>query len=127
MNGSTSKFLGAVLSIGLTAVTVFGIAVALNETSHNPPGPYLLMAVVFGGAYLLLMRGPVGKAIARMLEGAAAPDSLADRSDDIDELMARSAEDRMRLMELEERLDFTERMLAQRNDAPRLPAHRTPV
>ena len=31
------------------------------------------------------------------------------------------------LLEAHERLDFAERLLAQRNDAPQLPLHRTPV
>jgi hypothetical protein len=127
MSSGTSKFFGVVLSIGLTVLTVFSIAVALDEASRRNGPAYVLMAAVFGGAYFMLMRGPLGKAIARMLEGAPADDGLMDRSDDIEELMARSAEDRLRLMELEDRLDFAERMLAQRSDAPQLPLHRTPV
>jgi len=126
MSGTGSRFFGIVLSVGLTFATVFAIAIALNEATSKQPVPYLLMAVVFGGAYLMLMRGPLGKAIARMLEGTP-DDRTLDRIDEVDELMARSAEDRLRLMELEERLEFAERMLAQRNDAPQLPMYRTPV
>jgi hypothetical protein len=127
MSSGTSKFFGVVLSVGLTLLTVFGIAVVLDQTTRGAPAPYLLMAFVFGGAYLMLMRGPLGKAIARMLEGTPAPERALDRHDDIEELLARSAEDRLRLMELEDRLDFAERMLAQRSEAPQLPLHRTPV
>jgi hypothetical protein len=127
MSSGTSKFFGVVLSVGLTLLTVFGIAVVLDQASRETAAPYLLMAVVFGGAYLMLMRGPLGKAIARMLEGTPAPEGTLDRHDDIEELLARSAEDRLRLMELEDRLDFAERMLAQRRELPEFPLHRTPV
>jgi hypothetical protein len=129
MSSGTSRFFGVVLSVGLTLLTVAGIAVVLDQAGRGVSAPYLylLMAVVFGGAYLMLMRGPLGKAIARMLEGTPAHHGTLDRSDDIEELMARSGEDRLRLMDLEERLDFAERMLAQRSDAPQLPMHRTPV
>lgn len=127
MSGAPSKFFGVVLSVGLTLVTVIGISVALDNATRRPPGPYVLMSAVFAGAYLLLMRGPLGKAIARMLDGTSAPDPMLDRSDEIDELLARSADDRLRLLELEDRLDFAERLLSQRSEFPQLPMHRTPV
>ena len=50
--------------------------------------------------------------------------------EEMDQIHARLAEvDALqgRLMEVEERLDFAERMLAQRNEAPQMPLHRTPV
>lgn len=127
MSSGTSRFAGVMLSVGLTVAAVFSIAIALDEAGRRQPVPYLLMAVVFGAAYLMLMRGPLGKAIARMLEGTSAHDAMLDRSDEIDELMARSADDRLRLAELEERLDFAERLMAQRDDAVQLPLYRTPV
>jgi flagellar motility protein MotE (MotC chaperone) len=75
-------------------------------------------------AMVLILRGPLGKALARRLEGTAgrddtAADGIAGLSERLAELEQRDA----RVAELEERLDFAERLLAQR-DAERLPRGR---
>lgn len=67
--------------------------------------------------------GPLAQALARRLEPHAAPDpasatELADLRARVQELEAQQG----RVLELEDRLDFTERMLAQQRDAARLPA-----
>jgi hypothetical protein len=66
----------------------------------------------------------IGPAIARRLGGDIDGGRRADLLHaDVDELKARLAElehDRDRLSELEERLDFTERMLAKPADAARM-------
>jgi hypothetical protein len=93
-----------------------------------PPGdvaPVLIVALlIVCAAAVLILRGPLGKAIARRLEGTASPEQLtgagltgiAERVADLEQRDARVAE-------LEERLDFAERLLAQR-DAERLPRRR---
>ncbi len=93
-----------------------------------PPGdvaPVLIIALmIVSAAAVLILRGPLGKAIARRLEGTSAPEQLtgaglagiAERIADLEQRDARVAE-------LEERLDFAERLLAQR-DAERLPRRR---
>jgi flagellar motility protein MotE (MotC chaperone) len=75
-------------------------------------------------AMVLILRGPLGKALARRLEGTAGRDDtaahgIAGLSERLAELEQRDA----RVAELEERLDFAERLLAQR-DAERLPRGR---
>lgn len=65
---------------------------------------------------VLILRGPVGRALSRRIEGAS-----GQAFPDIEQLQGRVAEleqqvDRMH--ELEERLDFTERLLAQQRDEP---------
>ena len=90
-----------------------------------PPGdvaPVLITSlIIVASAAVLILRGPLGRALARRLEGTggreeAAGAGIADR---VAELEQRDA----RLVELEERLDFAERLLAQR-DAKRLPRGR---
>lgn len=65
---------------------------------------------------------PLIRALARRLEGKALPD--AKLGEEIEQLRARMNEmDALqhRVMELEERVDFTERLLAQKREADRLP------
>lgn len=93
-----------------------------------PPGdvaPVLIVALlIVASAAVLILRGPLGKALARRLEGTAGRDDaanagLAGLSERLTELEQRDA----RVTELEERLDFAERLLAQR-DLERLPRGR---
>jgi len=73
---------------------------------------------------VLILRGPLGKALARRLEGRAGREdvtgaAMAGISERLAELEQRDA----RVAELEERLDFAERLLAQR-DLERVPRGR---
>lgn len=71
----------------------------------------------FGGATLVLLAfSPIGRGLAdriRRRGGASEPDPA------VLEELARLRED---VAELHERVDFTERLLAQRNEASRLPS-----
>ena len=85
-----------------------------------------IMAVFCMAIAGMLLR-PLVMALSRRISGAAVSDQLGH---EVDELRARVAEleaERGQMAELEERLDFAERMLAQRHDAAALPSHRTPV
>lgn len=68
---------------------------------------------------LLAYAIPAAKARARRLEAESTPPALPDPRlyEELDGLRARVGE-------LEERLDFTERMLAQQQDRSRLPAEK---
>jgi len=84
-----------------------------------PPGdlaPVIATSIFFiSFASVLILRGPLGRALARRIEGTAAPGNLEGRVAELE----RQAD---RVHELEERLDFAERLLAQgRQDAERLP------
>ena len=84
------------------------------------PVAIILALVVVGGAVLVFY--PLMRAIARRIEGRHRLDPAID-----DELRGRAAEvDALnhRVAELEERVDFTERMLAQRAAPERLPEGR---
>ena len=68
--------------------------------------------IVAAIAFAVVLRGPVGKALARRLEGDAAAPS--------EEVLQQLDDMRVRLGELEERLDFTERVLAQSQEPAKL-------
>ncbi|MEO8451972.1 MAG: hypothetical protein ABI647_19430 [Gemmatimonadota bacterium] len=78
----------------------------------------LAIVLIFGGgAFVALSYSPIGKAIAARIRGEQAlpPSGPTDPAvyDEMDRL-------RQEMTELQERVDFTERMLAQRNEAPRV-------
>jgi hypothetical protein len=78
-----------------------------------------ILAIVFifgGGTLIILAFSPVGRALAdRIRHGVSGgqPDPA------VQEELARLRDD---VVELQERVDFTERMLSQRNEPGRLPA-----
>jgi hypothetical protein len=69
---------------------------------------------------LELLRGPLGHALARRIQGRAA-DSDAEVRPEVAELRDQVDTLRTVLEETNERLDFTERLLAQAPQAERLP------
>jgi Tfp pilus assembly protein PilO len=81
------------------------------------------IAMFVAVAAVLVLRGPLGRALARRIEGTAGqPDR--DVLPAVDQLQTRVAELEQqvdRLHELEERLDFTERLLAQQREQAQLP------
>ena len=80
------------------------------------------MTFILSGGAVLIFRGALGKAIARRIEGKAGADPVqTDRIEELEHRLAALEQERARVGELEERLDFAERLLAQRRDAERLP------
>ncbi len=78
----------------------------------QPNDTIALIAVIMAVVLVKVVRGPLGQAIADRLRGNAPPDPGV-----LDELEAVKT----RLAEVEERLDFAERMLARGEQAERLP------
>lgn len=74
-----------------------------------------LITLVAGA--VLIFRGVVGRAIARRIEGTpiglTTGQMAAERIEDLEARVAQFESIETRMLELEERLDFTERMLAQ--------------
>ncbi|HEY4321132.1 MAG TPA: hypothetical protein VGM77_08110 [Gemmatimonadales bacterium] len=127
MNRNGSKLIGAVLTMGLT-VAGLTFLVGMVGMSKQIDSPMPLVGLVFGGLMFgALWFGPVGRALGRMLDTRPIGDEQMQLQ--IDQLESRVLDagvDQQRLAELEERLDFAERLLAQRN-APELQRYRTPT
>ena len=81
-------------------------------------GPFLVPISMFLtiGA-VLIFRGPMGKAIGERIAGRTPGVDHAET----DALRADLEEMRYRMIDLEERVDFAERMLAKHKDADQLP------
>lgn len=99
--------------IALAAVAVFGGLMKATMVL-GPVSVPIWFAVVAGGA--IVLRGPLGKALATRISGelpeATGPVELPE------ELYAELDELRTRVAELEERQDFSERLLTRREDPP---------
>jgi len=86
-----------------------------------------VLAVVFifgGGSLFLLAISPIGKAVAERIRGGApnAPGAVHEALEGLrEEMLTELQQLRKDVNELGERVDFTERMLAQRREAERLP------
>lgn len=82
----------------------------------------MMMGVVLfltAGA-VFIFRGPLGKALARRIESKAGTDPvLAERIEELEHRLADLEQERARIGELEERLDFAERMLAAPPERPK--------
>jgi cytochrome c-type biogenesis protein CcmH/NrfG len=85
-----------------------------------------ILAIATLVALAILLR-PVMRAWARRIGGEAANPALADEVAELRERLAELETSNIRLHEVEERLDFAERLLAKRDEVERLPLHRTPV
>jgi hypothetical protein len=97
-----------VLGVAIAAVVSFAVvAVRIGEDFAIPVGIISAIAVA------VVLRGPVGKALAKRLAGEAEGQNEA--------LLQELDEVRQRMGELEERLDFAERVLEQSEPAARLP------
>jgi len=80
----------------------------------NEVAPFVLgLLFMVSTAAVLIFRGPIGRAFARRLEGKLAPDpALVQRLEELELRRADVEHDRARVDDLEERLDFAERLLA---------------
>jgi multidrug resistance efflux pump len=93
--------------------------------------PMFALLIVF---FVILSRSEVGRAIADAIRhnsgagrGAAAGQELEQLRAEMDQLRTELDDVHAQLLEAHERLDFAERLLAQRNDQAPLPLNRTPA
>jgi hypothetical protein len=85
---------------------------------HDIAPMIMALALFFTVGGIVTLRGPVGRALARRIEGRVADDGpeLASRIAELEDRVHQGELDRA---QLEERLDFAERMLLQHRDPPK--------
>ena len=71
-------------------------------------------------AAVAILRGPFGRALAERISGRACPGA---EDQDVRELKSEVEELRNQLYEVQERLDFAERLLARQDERAALPKH----
>lgn len=106
MSDKNEWIASAFIGIGLAGMGLFGALAAASAVLGPVSVPIWFFAVIMVG---VVVRSPIGKAFAERLSGrpgdpAALPPELYAELDEL----------RNRLLDMEERQDFTERMLAQR-------------
>jgi hypothetical protein len=93
----------------------------------NDVAPALVGSLFFlSVAAVIILRGPLGKAWAKRIEGASGQvdTQVFPAVEDLQGRVAELEERVGRMHELEERLDFAERLLAQGREAVQLPVPR---
>jgi Tfp pilus assembly protein PilO len=80
------------------------------------PPQVLAIISIAAVAGIALVLYPIAKALARRLEGRGVSQDLLQQVDELRERVRDLEASQHRVAELEERLDFTERLLAQRRD-----------
>lgn len=92
------------------------------------PGPDVAPVLVttvltLAVAGTVILRGPLGRALARRIEGSVPlADGTSERIEQLEHRLAELEGQQLRIGELEERLDFTERMLTSSPASPPLRA-----
>jgi hypothetical protein len=82
----------------------------------------LAMFLALGATAVGLLFGPIGSAVARRIGGRADPSDAHAEIEEIGARMTVEVDDlRHRLAEVEERLDFAERLLARGGQADQIP------
>lgn len=111
MSGDSKEYMSsAFIGIGLAGMGLFIALAAASATLGPVAVPVWAMAVAIVG---VTVRSPVAKAFADRLAGRAGPEAAEVPQ----ELYAELDELRSRVLELEERQDFAERMLSDRGGA----------
>lgn len=119
MSGGRSKGLGILLTVGIIAAA-FAFLVMVMENSRSMDNPMPLVVLAAGVVMLAgFVRSTIGRAIGRMLDDdrdALPDDQLVMRVEDIEARLHELSLEQSRVMELEGRIDFAERMLTARGD-----------
>lgn len=125
--GRFSRFLGFALVLGLGLGGLLFINETVRETQRGTNPAMALLSIVAGaGLYWIAFRGPVGRAVASLLEGSSQADAVTQAN--LEARLAYLEQQNLssgeveaafgRIAELEDRLDFTERLLAQVQNEP---------
>jgi hypothetical protein len=112
-DASTKWLIGgsvAGLSVGL--IFLAAMSDQIRFQANGNPGPLLIITMMGAALFGALAFGPIGRAIGkRILEGGSSTEAEA-LAEDVHDLRLQAEDLRQALMETQERLDFTERMLA---------------
>ncbi len=118
------KLLTALMMI--LAALLGGIAVILNAPPHLPPEVPGFLGIAYAVAVAVILRGPIGRALVGQLGGDPGGDTTNRLSAQVDEVLDEVRMLRQEHLELHERVDFTERLLAQHRAGDLAGGERTP-
>lgn len=114
---------GTILSLAMMLVFVAGMSDQMRIGTPAGGAPMVLMTLLGVSVFGVLALGPIGRAVSkRLLEGGQGGE-LDGVLQELDELRGQTDELRQALAEAQERLDFTERLLASGAEARREELH----
>lgn len=117
MRNAFGRIIGLVFSVAMIAGAL-GFMAGILDLTRNMGFEYTLLGL--GGAvavYWMVLKGPIGKAVGSLLEGEEASDSMTGmRLEDVEDRVQELSLETRRLLEIEDRLEFAERLLAQRSE-----------
>ncbi len=120
MSGGGGRAAGMFIVLALAGATMLFLVVLLENA--RDPVQMLTGLLGLGGMGWLLLRGPVANALATMLEGRVGDGGdamLSARMADLEDRLQELTLETQRFMEIEDRLEFTERLIAAREDPAR--------
>lgn len=106
--------------VGLLAVVLgavlAGMGMVFGAPAHLDEPVRLLLGLGFAGAFTVVLRGPIGSAIADQIRGGTTSNFEGRLLAQLDDLTAELQAVRDELTGLHERMDFTERVLTRGAD-----------
>lgn len=120
MSGRVSKALAMFLVMFLVLLGGIFLVFLLEEVLPQGIEGVILGLMGLGGMSWALFGGPIGKAIAGMLESSGSKEGdavLGSRVADLEDRLQELALETQRVGELEDRLDFAERLLARHSES----------
>lgn len=120
MGSRLSKILAMFMVIAMLGMSIGFMMFLLDEVINNGTGAVMVGMLGLGGVVAMMCFGPIGRAVASMLEGGTPrrdDPMLGMRVADLEDRLQEISLETQRLTELEERLDFAERLLTRQSDA----------
>ncbi len=120
MKGTFNRVLGGFLAFAAVGAAL-GFLMELISMTRSTGFEYTLLGVAAATLiYWFVLKGPLGTAIGSLLEGGAVADpNSAFRLEELEDRVQELSLESQRMLELEERLEFTERLLARKaEEAP---------
>lgn len=110
----------------LVGLVLGALGIMLNAPPYMAEEVVAILGVAFAVSLAAILRGPLGKAIADSLRGGEGeggePEWVGRLLNQVDDLTDEVRQSRVDQLQLAERIDFTERLLAQRErERERLP------
>lgn len=112
--GRGGRYFALLIVLFIAAMSMLGIAASVDGVHRNGPGAAILALMAGGGVLSMLAFGPIGRAIARLIDGEipGTDPQLQERVVDLEERLFYLSNEVQRLQDIEQRMEFTERLLA---------------
>jgi hypothetical protein len=95
---------------------IAGLAIAFNAPAHIDEPVRLFLGLGYAGALTIALRGPLGQALGEQLRGGPSTAQDSPLMAQLEEIATELQAMRDELAQLNDRMDFTERLLTQHQE-----------